>query len=62
MELRFFAILVDELHVLLVHEGDVLKELALMCRAATSNFDKVHIWWKQRQLAILAKAFGADAF
>jgi hypothetical protein len=62
VELRAFAILVEELHVLLIDEGDVLKELALLCRAETSTFDKVHIWWKQRQLARLAKAFGADSF
>jgi hypothetical protein len=62
VELRAFAILVEELHALLIDEGNVLKELALTCRAEASTFDKVHIWWKQRQLARLAKAFGADAF
>jgi hypothetical protein len=62
VELRAFAILVEELHALLIDEGNVLKELALTCRAEASTFDKVHIWWKQRQLANLAKAFGADTF
>jgi hypothetical protein len=62
VELRAFAILVEELHALLIDKGNVLKELALTCRAEASTFDKVHIWWKQRQLAGLAKAFGADAF
>jgi serine/threonine protein kinase len=62
VELRAFAILVEELLALLIDEGNVLKELALTCRAEASTFDKVHIWWKQRQLARLAKAFGADAF
>jgi hypothetical protein len=62
VELRAFAILVEELHSLLIDDGDVLKELALTCRAEASSFNKVHIWWKQRQLARLAKAFAADAF
>jgi hypothetical protein len=62
VELRAFAILVEEVHALLIDEGHVLKELALTCRAEATTFDKVHIWWKQRQLAGLAKAFGADAF
>lgn len=61
VELRAFAILVEEMHALLIDEGNVLKELAVTCRAEASTFDKVHIWWKQKQLAGLAKAFGADA-
>jgi hypothetical protein len=62
VELRAFAILVEEVHSLLIDEGNVLKELASTCRADASTFNKVHIWWKQKQLAGLAKAFGADSF
>lgn len=61
-ELRAFSILVEEVHTLLIDEGQVLKELASKCRDVGCTFDAMHIWWKQQQLGRLAKAFGADAF
>lgn len=63
-ELRAFACLVEEVDGLLLDEDStgLLKEMAAACRLDASTFDTVHIWWKQKQLQGLAKAFGADAF
>jgi hypothetical protein len=40
VELRAFPILVEELHALLIDEGNVLKELALTCRAEARTLEK----------------------
>jgi tRNA A-37 threonylcarbamoyl transferase component Bud32 len=49
IELRAFAVLVEETHALLIDEGDILKELAATCRKEGSTFESVHSWWKQQQ-------------
>lgn len=63
IELRSFAIFVEEVNTHL-EEGELalLGELVARCRkedpSSENNFDRVYIWWKQKQLADIAKEFG----
>jgi len=60
IELRAFAVLVEEVNDLLLEKSSALTELAYACRGNKSTFENTHIWWKQKQLARLASAFGVD--
>jgi hypothetical protein len=62
IELRAFAIFVEEVNALLVgRKLDLLTSLVELCRSEDpgTNFESAFIWLKQKQLANMAEAFGA---
>lgn len=61
IELRSFAVLVEEVNSLLKQQSERLDKLVRKCREQDCSFAKLHIWWKQLQLAGLASAFAVDA-
>jgi len=66
IELRAFGVLVEEINGLVIGGPvDFLSQLAKQCKPSidsvacdSTNFDSVFIWWKQQELAKMAKAFG----
>lgn len=63
IELRAFAVLVEEVSTVLLNEKDdqksrLLTELVLQCHDPGATFDSVQIWWQQKLLAVMATAFG----
>lgn len=65
IELRAFAVLVSEVAEQLLNEGGEEAKahfgaLERECLKPDATFERVDVWWKQRRLADLAKAFGAD--
>ena len=62
IELRAFAVLVEEVAALLNEDNKKtrLAELASRCHDTSASLDKVQIWWQQQLLADMATAFGVD--
>jgi len=68
IELRAYAVLVAEVAALVNEEeapsASAAKrhfvELEEQCHKQDVTFDQVYVWWKQKQLAEMAKAFGVD--
>lgn len=63
IELRAFAIFVEEVNKHMADgEFALFNELVARCRqedpSSENNFDRVYIWWKQKQLKDMAKEFG----
>lgn len=62
IELRAFAVLVEEVTSLLNEcaRTSWLRELVSQCHETSATFDQVQIWWQQKLLADMAAAFGVD--
>ena len=59
IELRAFAIFVQEICDIVAEEENELPALVDRCLNEKESFDSVFIWWKQRQLKDMALAFGS---
>lgn len=60
IELRAFAVLIKECTQLVLDPHPFLKAFADYCTKEAATLEEVRVWWRQKQLARMARAFAVD--